>query len=67
MRDRLEAISGKLLFDKLIVWLIGVQASNDVVAIVPRLITQLVILETITLTKPDDIEPVAPPMLAELR
>src|SRR5262245_16076550 len=62
-----EHVAGNLLADELVVRLVLVEALNDVIAIAPRVIADLVAFEALTLREPSHVEPVSSPALAITR
>src|SRR5262249_55928806 len=66
-RDRLQHIAGDLLPDKLRIRLILIKGANDVIAVAPGVLAQLVALEALTFAEAHDVKPVPAPPLAVMR
>ena len=64
---RLNDIAGELLLHEEIVGLVVVEASDDIVAVVPGTVARMVVFKPFALGVADDIEPVPPPAFAVVR
>src|SRR5262249_17886352 len=62
-----ELVAGNLLLNEPIVWLVFVECVNDIVAVGPGVRPGLIRFESVALGKPDNVEPVTRPALAEVR
>ena len=63
----MERVTGDLLFNELGVWLVGVEGTDDVVAVGPGIGPGLVLVVAVGVAVVDNVEPVAGPPLAVLR
>src|SRR5206468_6164861 len=64
---RLHHVAGKLLLDKLRVGAVLIERANDVIAVAPAVVAELVALEPLALAEAHHIEPVPAPTLAVMR
>ena len=59
-----DLIAGQLFLNKTIVRLIVVEGTNHVIAVAPGIGTEIVVLETLGLGEPDNVQPVLAPVLS---
>ena len=62
-----QFVTRQLFADELVQWLVGVERSDDVVAVAPRLGAELVPVETVAVAVAHRVEPQARPVFTETR
>ncbi len=63
----LDGVASQLHADKCVIWHILIQGMDDPVTIMPRMITRLIVFESIALAEMRGIQPVPPPAFAIMR